>query len=80
MLIDLRLQSELQMIIQDQITRFETNLRSHFKYIPSDDLLNDNDVTTVLESERSLGDPKVSLYYHYRMLFIHYVMFYLNFN
>lgn len=61
MLIDLNLQSHLQMMIRNQITRFEADLQSHFKYIPSDDLLNDNDVKTVLENDRSSDDPKVSL-------------------
>lgn len=61
MSVDLILQSLIQASIRDQITRFENDLRAHFKYIPSDDLLNDNDVRTVLESDRSSNDPKVYL-------------------
>lgn len=49
-------------MVRAEIARFQTDLFSHFKYIPSDDLLNDDNVKTVLESERSSEDPKVLLY------------------
>lgn len=58
-LIDLILQSHLHKVIRNQIMRFETDLRNHFKYIPSDDLLNETNVKTVLENERSSDDPRV---------------------
>jgi len=59
MWIDLIIQSHLHQVVQNQITHFEADVHRHFKYIPSDDLLNDTDVTTTLEGERFLADPKV---------------------
>lgn len=59
MWIDFFIQSHLHTIIKNQISRFEWDVYQHFKYVPSDDLLNDTDVCTVLESERSSDDPKV---------------------
>lgn len=71
MSVDLILQSHLHKIIRNQITRFETDVQNHFKYIPSDDLLNDTNVKTVLENERSSDDPRVLIYYH-KVFFIQY--------
>lgn len=62
MWIDLFLQSHLLKIVRNQISRFEVDVRRHFRYIPSDDLLTDTDVEAVLETERSTEDPKVSVY------------------
>lgn len=59
MSIDLILQSHLHTIIRNHITRFETDVRNHFKYIPSNDLLNDSNVETILENERCSDDPRV---------------------
>lgn len=59
MWIDLILQSHLHKIVQNQIKRFEMDVSRHFKYIPPDDLLDDSDVKTILEGERSPDDPKV---------------------
>lgn len=59
MWIDLLLQSNLHQIVRNQITRFEVDVRRHYKYVPNNDLLTDSDVETVLEGERSLDDPKV---------------------
>lgn len=62
MWIDFFIQSHLHAIIRNQITRFECDVYKHYKYVPSDDLLNDTDVCTVLENERSSDDPKVYIY------------------
>lgn len=59
MWIDLILQSHLHKIVQNQIKHFEADVSRHFKYIPPNDLLDDSDVKTILEGERSPDDPKV---------------------
>lgn len=59
MWIDFIIQSNLHYIVRNQITRFEVDVRRHYKYVPSNDLLTDTDVETVLEGERSSDDPKV---------------------
>lgn len=59
MWIDLLLQAHLHKIIQNQITIFKVDVSKHFKYIPNDDLLNDTNVQTMLEGERTSEDPKV---------------------
>jgi len=60
MYIDFFLQSNLHKFVQKQIMRFEAEVYTHYKYIPSDDLLIGTDVEMVLEDSRSLDDPKVS--------------------
>jgi len=59
MCIDFFIQSNLHKFIQKQIIRFEADVYSRYKYIPSDDFLTGTDVETVLEYNRSLNDPKV---------------------
>lgn len=64
MWIDLIFQTHLHKIVLNQIKHFETDVCKHFKYIPSDDLLDDSDVKIILESERSPDDPKVLYVFH----------------
>lgn len=79
MWIDFIIQSYLHKIVRIQIAQFEADVYKHFKYIPSDDLLDDTDVHTVLEGERSSDDPKVGTYFIIILIHHHlYIYFYSN--